>query len=164
SPSSPTSHSYLAVITTTRLHGDQSQPTSPTFVSHTPTDQQNRQLFSTRHRAVFSVCTLGLAGRMARSAIRATSWRGANRGELLSSQFAAPPVTTVLLRRSRARSAAWTTCSGGIRRPTCASSPATSKKPVSVDPGHSAVTRTPVPRVSAHSASVNDSTNAFVAP
>jgi hypothetical protein len=33
-----------------------------------------------------------------------------------------------------------------------------------VAPGHSAVTRTPVPRVSAHSASVNDSTYALVAP
>jgi hypothetical protein len=39
-----------------------------------------------------------------------------------------------------------------------------SKNAVSVAPGHSAVTRTPVPRVSAHSASVNDSTYALVAP
>ena len=104
------------------------------------------------------------AARMVRSAIRATSWRGASRDELVNIQLSKPPVTTVLARRSSARNAACTTFSGEMRRPTCASSPATSKNPVSVDPGHSAVTRTPVPRVSAHSASVNDSTKALVAP
>ena len=43
-------------------------------------------------------------------------------------------------------------------------SEAVSKNAVSVAPGHRAVTRTPVPRVSAHNASVNESTYALVAP
>ena len=115
----------------------------------------------TRLGCAISLC---LVGRMVRAAMRATNCRGASRGALVSSQSPAPPVTVVLCRRSTARSAAFTTRSGGTRFPTCAFSPATSKKPVSVDPGQIAVTRTPVPRVSAHNASVNESTKALVAP
>jgi len=42
---------------------------------------------------------------MLRSAIRATSWRGASRDELVNIQLSNPPVTTVLDRRSKARNA-----------------------------------------------------------
>lgn len=65
-----------------------------------------------------------------------------------------------------ARSATAATCSG-VCRPRVRNSlpsPAASKNRVWVGPGHSARTRTPDALVSAHSASVKDSTNAFDAP
>jgi len=102
-------------------------------------------------------------GRIVRSAARATTGRGAKRGSVVSARFPTPG-TAVLRPRSSARKATATTRSGDIRRPSDAFSPATSKNVVSVAPGQIAVTRTPVRRVSAQSASVNDSTNAFVAP
>ena len=79
--------------------------------------------------------------------------------ELASRRFPSPG-TTVLRRRSRALNAAATTCPEVIRRPIEALSEAVSKNAVSVAPGHRAVTRTPVPRVSAHNASVNESLHA----
>ena len=48
--------------------------------------------------------------------------------------------------------------------PTTVPSSETSKKGVSVDPGHTARTRMPSYLVSRQSASVNESTNALVAP
>jgi len=77
--------------------------------------------------------------------------------------FAQPQITE-LLRRFNARKAMSTTSSdvcttraGGrfIR--------AAAKKPVSVTPGHNAITWIPCGRFSSHNASENESTNAFVA-
>ena len=108
----------------------------------------------TGNTVIGSEYRLGFAGHIVRSAMRVTNWRGASRGALISSRLPAP-VTTVLARRSRARSAACTTRSGAMRRSTWAFSLATAKNSVSVDPGHSAVTRTPVRRVLAYRASLN---------
>ena len=65
---------------------------------------------------------------------------------------------------SMAAIAVSTTCCEVCRPLVRNSSPVRAKNSVSVAPGHSANTRTPVDFVSCHSASVKDSTNALVAP
>lgn len=98
---------------------------------------------------------------------RAVRARGEKRLVCASSQFTRPTTRVGLLPSSARRQACTTGFTGSAILNTVVErtpAPIASMKGVSTGPGHTAATCNPRPRYSAHKASVNDSTKAFVAP